>query len=361
MANKYVIGFYPYGKGIDQYMRIIAEESKKAGYPVIDLMTAIKRPSIYAGLKIVNLNWFESINASSSVKIFLNYIKRLTMLTFFRITGKKIIFTYHNAYPHNMKDTKWAGKLTKRLCKWADKIVVLCDYSERFLEPYCSKETHNRKMVTIPPATYRGCYMEKNVDYRAQWGIDKNACVMIYVGSVQPYKNIELIIEAAKLFPDIYFVIAGGGRDAVYRNKLMEQADKVPNVIKMFKRIDDDELPALIKSSSYIITPYDRSSLNSGVAILAFSYGRTVICPTIGTLLQMRSLDKVFAYDYEDDDEHLERLCGAIRRAYAMFVNFPDQYEAINSAVLDYIETNNSREMVKQRYTKIYEELCKNR
>lgn len=358
MSDKYVIGFYPYGKGIDQYMRIIDEESKSAGYPVIDLMTAVKKPSVYVGLKIVNLNWFESINASSGFKIFLNYIKRMAMLIFFKATGKKIIFTFHNAHPHNMKDTKWADRLTRQLCKWADKIVILCDYSEQFLEPYCSKETLKRKTVTIPPATYKGCYRENNVNYRAQWGIDEKACVMTYVGSVQPYKNIELIIEAARAFPDIFFVIAGGARDVNYRNKLMNQAEGIPNIVKMFQRIDDDDLPALVKSSSFIITPYDRSSLNSGVAILAFSYGRTVICPTIGTLIQMGDLDRVFAYDYEKDDEHLEKLCGAIGRAYDVFINSPDHYESINRAVLEYIETNNSREMVKERYTRIYEELC---
>ena len=358
MADNHIIGFYPYGNGTDQYMRIIDEESVKAGYPVIDLMTAMKRPSVYMGLKIVNLNWFESINASSDAKIFANYMKRLAMLSFFKATGKKIIFTYHNVHPHNMKDTKWSDKLTRRLCKWADKIVVLCDHSEVFLKQYCSEEELKKKMVTIPPATYKGCYCEKEIDFRAQWGIDKNACVMTYVGSVQPYKNIELIIEAAKRFPDIYFVIAGGTRDHQYRDELMAKAESVPNVIKMFQRIDDDELPALVKNSSYIITPYDRSSLNSGVAILAFSYGRTVICPIIGTLLQMGNLDHVFAYDYKDQDEHLAQLCDAIKRAYDVYTTDNNRYIATNAAVLDYIETKNSRDIVRQRYAMIYQQLC---
>ena len=53
-------------------MSVVAEESEAAGYKVIDLMTALKHPYIYIGLKAVNLNWFESINANSDIKIFLN-------------------------------------------------------------------------------------------------------------------------------------------------------------------------------------------------------------------------------------------------------------------------------------------------
>lgn len=358
MDNRYIVGYYPYGQGTDQYMRIVAEESTRAGFPVIDLMTAIKKPKMYKQLKIVNLNWFDSINASSSLNIFLNFIKRFCMLSFFKITGKKIVFTYHNAHPHNMKNTFWADKLTNILCKWSEKIVVLCDYSEELLKDYYPIEKLRKKMVTIPPATYKGCYAENEIDFRTQWGLDSNACVMTYVGSMQPYKNIELVIEAAKRFPDIYFVLAGGAINEAYRQHLIDLSKGCRNIVPMFRRVKDEELSALVKCSSYIITPYNRkSSLNSGVAILAFTYGRTVICPIIGTLLQMGNLDNVFSYDYEKEEEHIDALCEAIDSAYDIMKNHPEKKKNMDDAVLEYIETKNSRAMVFEGYKKMYGDL----
>lgn len=358
MNKDYLIGYYPFGKGTDQYMSVVAEESTAAGYRVIDLWEALKHPNIYRKLKIVNLNWFESINANSDFKIFLNYLKRSAMLIFFKMTGKKIVYTFHNTHPHNMRKFKWADKLISRLCHWSDRIVVLCDYSKEILSTYISPEKLQKKMVVIPPASYKGCYKEREIDFRKQWNVPKDACVMGYVGSVQPYKNIELIIEAAKEFPKIYFVIAGNAKDAKYRQELIQQAEKYDNIISVFRFVDNDELPAFVKNCDFIITPYDkRSSLNSGVAILAFTYGRTVICPVIGTLLQMGDLEHVFSYDYKNDEEHQERLNEAIERAYRTFLENPEKLAQIDEWVEEYVNTCNSRHSVRNKYKELYDSI----
>lgn len=341
-------------------MSVVAEESDAAGYRVIDLITSLKHPRIYLGLKAVNLNWFESINADTDWKIFLNYVKRSLMLFFFKITGKKIIYTFHNVHPHNMKKFKWADKLISKLCICSDRIVVLCDYSKEILKKYINEDILVRKMSVIPPASYKGCYEEKPIDFRKKWNISNDACVMGYVGSVQPYKNIELIIEAAKSFPDIYFVIAGNVGNKKYKAELLEKSKKCKNIVPIFRYINNDELPAFIRNCNFIITPYDiRSSLNSGVAILAFTYGRTVICPLIGTLRQMGTLDYVFTYEYQYDSEHQEKLNNAIEQAVRTFKNHPDKLLEIDSWVEQYIEKNNSRERVREGYRKLYDSLLK--
>lgn len=360
MEKEYLIGYYPFGKGTDQYMSVVAEESEAAGYKVIDLMTAVKHPCIYKGLKAVNLNWFESINANSELKIFLNYLKRSAMLLFFKISGKKIIYTFHNVHPHNMRKFVWADKLIGRLCRWSDAIVGLCDYTEEILKAYISDEELSRKMAIIPPANYKGCYKEDEIDFRSQWRIPQDACVMGYVGSVQPYKNIELIIDAAKKFPEIYFVVAGNARDPEYRKSLLRRTEGSSNIVTDFRFVEDNELPAFIKSCDFIITPYDkRSSLNSGVAILAFTYGRTVICPVIGTLLQMGDLDHVFSYNYSDDAEHQDKLNEAIQKAFEVFSRQPKKLAEINNWVRNYVDKNNSRQRVRESYLKLYDSVIR--
>jgi len=354
--EKYIIGYYPYHEGKDHYMRTVAEETTAAGYPVIDLMKAVKHPSIYKQLKVVNLNWFESVNkGKKGLRMYLNFVKRILMLVFFRITGKKIVFTFHNAFPHGLKNLHLSDAMIYLLSKWSVKIVALCDYSQCLLKKYIPEEELKKKMTVIPIASYKGCYPEENIDFRSQWGVESDACVITFVGSIQPYKNIEMIIESAKRHPEIYFVLAGkfyGSND--YQQQIDKLSQGCHNIIRMFRYIEDRELPALIRSSSFIITPYDKSSLNSGVVILAFSYGRTVICPEIGTIKQMRDLTHVYSYCYNDEKDHQIKLNEAIDMAYNDFLQFPSKVEDNNRWVEEYVNTENSRTMVKKRYGDLY-------
>jgi len=360
--KSYLIGYYPYKDGKDHYMRIVAEETTAAGYPVIDLMKAIKHPAIYRQLKVVNLNWFESVNkGKKGVRIYLNFVKRILMLVFFRITGKKIVFTFHNAFPHGIKNVSLSNTMISLLSKWSVKIVALCDYSKEILKEYISDEEVSRKMVVIPPATYKGCYPEDSIDFRSQWGVSSDACIMTFIGSIQPYKNLELIIEAAKQHSEIYFVLAGKVYGEDYHRQIESLSKGCANIIKLFRYIEDRELPALIRSSTFIITPYDKSSLNSGVAILAFTYGRTVICPEIGTIKQMGDLSHVYSYRYEREEEHIVRLNEAIDRAYSDYLEAPDKVEGNNQWVENYVNTINSRAMVKNRYGCLYKDITRSK
>lgn len=356
----FLIGYYPYKDGKDHYMRIVAEETTAAGYPVIDLMKAVRHPSIYKKLKVVNLNWFESVNkGKKGIRIYLNFVKRILMLVFFRVTGKKIVFTVHNAFPHGIKNIALSDKMISLLAKWSVKIVALCDYTKDLMVKYISEEEIKQKMVIIPIGTYKGSYPEEIIDFRGQWGVGKNTCVMTFSGSIQPYKNVEMIIETAKRHPEIVFVLAGRVCSDDYLQKIDELSEGCSNIIRIFRYIEDRELPALIRNSNFIITPYDKSSLNSGVVNLAFSFGRTVICPEIGTIKQMGDLSRVYSYNYNDEEEHLIKLNEAVDKAYRDFIETPQKVEENNLWVEQYMNTVNSRKMVRERYGTLYEEIIR--
>lgn len=349
------IGCYPYGDGRNQYLAAVARQCEAAGYPVADLVTALRRPWLYARLKAVNLNWFENIHADSQARIFLNFCRRAAMLLLFKLTGKRIVYTFHNSRPHNMGYCRWAERLMGMLCRWSDRIVILCDASREPLGRFLPPEALERKTVLIPPANYRGCCPERAIDFRGLWGVPPEACVMGYVGTVQPYKNIELILDAAERFPEVYFVIAGKPSRAEYGAALLHRAAGKPNVVPIFRFLEEDELPAFIRSCDFILTPYDRrSSLNSGVAILAFSFGRTVICPVIGTLLQLGGLSHVFAYDYDSEADHPARLFEAIARACRVFREEPEKLAQMDAWVERFVEENNSLQRVRQGYQALY-------
>src|SRR5690606_39824303 len=89
------------------------------------------------------------------------------------------------------------------------------------------------------------------------------------------------------------------------------------NIELKLKFIPDQEIPTLINEADLLVLPYDlKSSLNSGTAILAFSYGKSVICPEIGTISDLGQIkNNVLHYQYASDKEHLSQLSTKIQDA----------------------------------------------
>src|SRR5690606_22044652 len=114
---------------------------------------------------------------------------------------------------------------------------------------------------------------------------------LLFIGQIKPYKNIELLINAVSNLKksEVILTIAGRPLNVEYKNKLEEIARQSENINLVLKFIDDNDIRKYLCAHDLVILPYDiNSSLNSGTAILAFSYMKTIICPKIGTLDEMR-------------------------------------------------------------------------
>jgi len=59
-----------------------------------------------------------------------------------------------------------------------------------------------------------------------------------------------------------------------------------------------------------LVAPYDlHSALNSGTLWMAFSYARTIICPRLGCIKDIPTIDQfAYIYDYTDNSEHVFKL-----------------------------------------------------
>ncbi len=103
--------------------------------------------------------------------------------------------------------------------------------------------------------------------------------------------------------------------------------------------------------------PYQVDSmLNSASVILAISVGTTVVCPAIGTTLDMPD-EFVYSYEYSDNNEHVVRLCEQISRAYNDFVNRGEWFIKRREKIINYAEVFLSQDGLRDKYKEIYEDL----
>lgn len=102
--------------------------------------------------------------------------------------------------------------------------------------------------------TYNGIDHMKNIksDERvfSKFSIEKNNYILA-VSSLNPSKNFKLILETAKILPEINFVIVGGTNPTVFRDQGLE----ISSNVKFIGYVNDEELVALYKYASCFVYP----------------------------------------------------------------------------------------------------------
>ncbi len=152
--------------------------------------------------------------------------------------------------------------------------------------------------------------------------------------------------------------IAGNPNSESYRSELEMLAKGISNITLELKFIPDSDLPNYIHKSDLLILPYSlESSLNSGTVILGFSYGRTVICPRIGTIDDLEAGEDVFDYSYKTDSEHKEALVRHVQIAIKIHENNPKSLIEAGHRMKDLVLVKNNKQLVTDKLTGLYSTL----
>jgi glycosyltransferase involved in cell wall biosynthesis len=346
--------FNPCENKENQYIAILVNGLEKHGYDVNrldDFLSSIKH---YQSIKLLHLNWFENLDDSSASSMWKSYFRKLVVLAAIRFGKKKLVWTMHNRLSHEKKSGELSRALTGKIVSQADAIVIHSEVSRDILRS--QYPNLNAKIVHIPHPDFVDVYgqiLPESTENK------KEKLKLLFIGAIKPYKNIELLIDVVKGFSDsVHLTIAGNPNSEAYRVELQKLAEKVPNISLELKFIPDAELPTYIHQSDLLILPYSlESSLNSGTVILAFSYGRTVICPRIGTIADLNAGDDVFDYSYEQESEHLKALEKQILKAVTLHQTNHHSLIEKGHRMRDLVLKKNSKQVVTDSLIKLYESL----
>lgn len=269
--------------------------------------TKKESPKEIFGADVYHINWFDQS------RNFVSFLKRLYFLVALKLKHKRIVWTIHNVVSH-IKTPFYNKVLFRLLARFSDTIHVMCRDTEKIahLEKYAAK------IRLIPHGDYYGSYPESDFDVLASYGIEKSRPVFLFSGAIQPYKNIEVLVKAFKklmagemtggLCPVL--LICGKVEPESYGDTIRQLIAGDKDIVFDPKFIPDEKLGAYIKSACVLVAPYSyRSSLNSGTIPLAFSYGKTLVCPDIPCVKDIvADSDCLYSYHYGTEEEHIDWL-----------------------------------------------------
>jgi len=346
--------FNPCENPENKYVSIVVNGLAKRGYQISGLEHFLTSISHFNSIKLVHLNWFENLDDQSRKSMWISYFRKTVVLTLIRLTGKKLVWTMHNRLSHEKKSGKLSRKLTQKIIKQADAIVIHSNFSRAIL--LNQSPTIAAKIIHIPHPDFVDVYGPAISD---EAKIRVNRLQLLFLGAIKPYKNIELLIDAMKPFSDtVHLTIAGNPNSITYKDELMRLAADSTNITLDLGFIPNEKLPKYLHQADLLVLPYSlESSLNSGTVLLAFSYGRTVISPRIGTIDDLENEEDIFVYSYSDETEHLEILKAQIQKALNIYLENPDSLLEKGLKMKNLVSQQNQKEMVINAFDKLYQDL----
>ncbi len=288
MVNKYMkIAFYPETLNENPYLNLIRKTLDGQNVEFIKVNQVFRDIDTFKSVMAVHFNWYERISERKRFKAFIEFIWKCSVLVLLRISGKRIVWTMHNKQEHENVFKGYSKLITWLFARLSANIIIHSKLSKQLLVDRYGKRIV-KKICYIPHPHYINVYGEA---VPALYQVETTPLRLLFLGAARPYKNIELLIDVIQEFGnEVFFTIAGKPLDVGYGKAISDRCIRVKNIQLQLDFIKDEEIPHLIGSHDLLILPYDiRSSLNSGSVILAASYGRSVICPEIGTVLDFEN------------------------------------------------------------------------
>ena len=275
---------------------------------------------LYANVRrhdIVLLHWpsFLYYLPGSRLATGINLLRFVAFMLALRLRGAKIAWTAHNLYPHDGGRAALSHRVGRRVvARLASAIGVHGkNAAERVGEEFGVAPA---KLVLLEHGHWVGFFANTvpRSAARARLAIPPDAFLFLFIGLCKPYKNLEYLVRshAAMAQDDSLLWIVGRFQSKDYYAQVTQAATQAAPSRTTIRDefIAAEDMQTYLNACDAVVLPY-REILTSGAAMLAFSFGRPVVAPRMGTLKELVTEECGVLYDPGAEGA----LTAALRRA----------------------------------------------
>jgi beta-1,4-mannosyltransferase len=282
--NPYCGLLYDHIQGLDADIEIVQSSSTRQ---LIRRLILEKPPS--STLRLAHFHWIGGYYSSR------NFVTSVVKLARFAIALRavkarnvKLVWTMHNALPHETRHPKIDILGRKLMLSLSDAVIVHCKAAQELI-----RSEHNNRANTvyvIPIGNYMGVYGNRRMkrDCRDELKIDQGDFVFLSLGRIHPYKGHDDLIKAFKSIddPQAILIIAGKPSDPRYVNRLQELRGADGRIRIETRFVPDSAVSTYLGTADAAVLPFKRI-LTSASAILSMSYAVPPIVPDIGCIPEL--------------------------------------------------------------------------
>jgi glycosyltransferase involved in cell wall biosynthesis len=247
---------------------------------------------------------------------------RTILILYYKLLGKRIALTAHNVNARKRDgNDSWLNRLTLRIqYRLVDHVFVHTTKAKKEMETDFGVPAGKISVIpfginnTVPNTALTP------TQARQRLGISESDKVMLFFGSIVPYKGLKFLISAfAKLSrerEDYRLIVAGRrkGTERYWEEQKREIARHgIENrVTARIAYIPDEETELFFKAADVLILPYT-CIFQSGVMFLGYGFGLPVIAADVGSLKEeIIEGETGFVFKAEDVSD----LANTIRRYF---------------------------------------------
>lgn len=210
----------------------------------------------------------------------------VAQITFLKLFNIKAIWTVHELQDKlGDHSNNISPRQAKLLGFFMDGFIVHCESTKESVVQFFVLQGKERKVHVIPHGNYIDIYENEisSEAARAKLRLPERKFVFLLIGGIYRYKGVLEAISAFKAISegDAYLVIAGKLCEADLGEDIAIAIGDRKNILFVPETIEDDDMQIYINAADCVLLPYGVFT-TSGVALLAMSFGKACIAPSVG-------------------------------------------------------------------------------
>jgi beta-1,4-mannosyltransferase len=282
-----------------------------ARLPLLRAVGMDRRPDI------LHLHWIHPFLLSENrVKNVMRTCRFVTEILVVKLLGIRIVWTIHNLTGHE-RPSPWLEMSCRRLfARLSDRLIVHCPAArEAVVQAYHLSGRSRQKIHVIPHGHYLKSYENRigREEAKARLGLGKSEVTFLYFGQIRPYKGVFQLIERFQKLEscEVRLLLAGKPLNETIRAEVVRRCESDGRIQTHLQFIPDDDIQVYMNAADVVVLPY-RDVLTSGAVILAMSFGRPVIAPSVGCIADVLDDEGGFMYSASDPQGLIKAMRGAL-------------------------------------------------
>lgn len=285
---------------------------------------------------VFHVHWPESTFNASLVEAIATTETLLRATDRLRRRGAKVLWTAHNLQAHERRFPARERAFWQAFVPRLDAVIAL---SETGLAAARARfpELGDRPGFVVPHHHYRGEHPDDvdRVQARARLGLDSDRRVVLFFGRVLEYKNVPALVRLVRAlrratgYGDVTLLVAGAPRDGGVERRVREAAAGDPATVLHLEFVPKERVQLYFRAADLVVLPY-REIFNSGSAVLALGFDRSVVLPRHGAGGELvQSVGEGWVHVYDELDPAF------LARALAASAELPERTDGAHLAALD--------------------------
>jgi len=248
--------------------------------------------------------------------------------------GGHLLWSVHEWLPHDCEFPDVEVELRNRLVELATAVHVL--HGSTIDEVAGLYPLDPAKTFVVDHPLYTGVYPDYVARDAARrlLGVDDDEVLLVGFGAIRPYKGFDRLARAvprlrAETGLRVRAIIAGPTYKTIDNQDLVDLVEATEGVSMSGRPVPDAHVQVLFRAADVVVLPY-RKVLNSGVLMLALTFGCRSVAPENPVTADLVGSGLVHLFDETSDDDLDRAITEAISRRTergALSAAFLDRYD----------------------------------